>query len=79
MPQPQIRKRHSSPCLKAGAFWRDVVNGEPAIVLNAPRTNNWHVVGTLSVTVHLHADNNTIEFSNPSANGPDLDRIIVQT
>jgi hypothetical protein len=55
------------------------VNGETAIVLNAPRTNNWHVIGILSVTVHLHADNNTIEFSNPSTNGPDLDRIIVQT
>ena len=56
------------------------VNDGPAIVLHAPSMGrNWHVLGTLSVTVHLNAGKNTIQFSNPSASAPDIDRTVVSS
>ncbi len=55
------------------------VNGELETTFNVPSTPNDSTVGTDSVTVGLKAENNTIWFSNHSANdwGPDLDRIVV--
>jgi serine/threonine protein kinase len=53
------------------------VNGGPATAFNVPSTANSKVVGTLTLIVSLNAGNNTIEFSNPTADAPDIDRIIV--
>src|SRR5260370_12615575 len=53
------------------------VNGGPAIALNVAATANGDTIGTASITVNLHAGNNTIEFSNPSTPAPDIDRIVV--
>jgi transcriptional regulator with XRE-family HTH domain len=53
------------------------VNGGPAVGFNVPSTANGKVVGTLTIMVSLNAGDNTIEFSNPSACAPDIDRIVV--
>ena len=53
------------------------VNGGPAITVNYPSLANGDVTGTASITISLKAGNNTIEFSNPSAFAPDIDRIVV--
>ena len=53
------------------------VNGGPAITVNFPSLANGDVTGTASITISLEAGNNTIEFSNPSAFAPDIDRIVV--
>jgi DNA-binding MurR/RpiR family transcriptional regulator len=53
------------------------VNGESAAVLTVANTANGNTIGTASITANLHAGNNTIEFSNPSAIAPDIDRIVV--
>ncbi|HEY4035403.1 MAG TPA: hypothetical protein VGL94_15705 [Ktedonobacteraceae bacterium] len=53
------------------------VNDGPAMAFNVPNTANTKVVGTLTLIVSLNAGNNTIEFSNPTADAPDIDRIIV--
>ena len=52
-------------------------NGESAITVNYASTTNGDTIGTASITVSLNAGNNTIEFSNPSAFAPDIDRIVV--
>jgi len=53
------------------------VSSGPAIALNVAATANGDTIGTASITVNLHAGNNTIEFSNPSTPAPDIDRIVV--
>jgi hypothetical protein len=53
------------------------VNSGSAITVNFSATGSWHTVGTLSITVSLNAGNNTIMFSNSSARGPDIDKIVV--
>lgn len=55
------------------------VNGGGAVNLTFHGTNdgNWSTPYPLSVTVSLNAGNNTIEFSNSSTYGPDIDRIVV--
>jgi len=53
------------------------VNRGSAITVNFSATGSWHTVGTLSITVSLNAGNNTIMFSNSSARGPDIDKIVV--
>lgn len=40
-------------------------------------TTDFNTLGVMNVPVHLTAGANTIELSNPSANAPDIDRIIV--
>ncbi|MFJ3894873.1 glycoside hydrolase family 75 protein [Streptomyces sp. NPDC090083] len=52
------------------------VNGVKQTV-NFPETPDYNTVVTKDVTVQLKAGTNTIEFSNPSAGAPNLDRIIV--
>ena len=52
------------------------VNGVNQTV-NFPETPDYNTVVTKNVTVQLKAGNNTIEFSNPSAGAPNLDRIVV--
>lgn len=39
---------------------------------------DWTTPQTLTVTVSLNAGNNTVEFSNPSAYAPDIDKLVVQ-
>jgi hypothetical protein len=39
--------------------------------------NNWNEVQSMQLSVQLNAGNNTIEFSDPSAASPDIDRIVV--
>ncbi|HWS83641.1 MAG TPA: hypothetical protein VN207_05220 [Ktedonobacteraceae bacterium] len=52
------------------------VNGDPGIGFNVPRTAK-NIVGTFNITISLKTGNNTIEFYNPSASAPDVDRIVV--
>jgi len=52
------------------------VNGVNQTV-SFPETPDYNTVVTKDVTVQLKAGNNTIEFSNPSAGAPNLDRIVV--
>ena len=52
------------------------VNGA-AQTVSFPETPDYNTVVTKTVTVQLNAGNNTIEFSNPSAGAPNLDRIVV--
>jgi len=52
------------------------VNGEAAIELNLNGSSFDHSASTV-VSVQLHAGANTIEFSNPEQNAPDLDRIVI--
>ena len=40
-------------------------------------TGSFNTVGTTTVTVHLNAGTNTVEFANPADFGPDLDRILI--
>jgi Divergent InlB B-repeat domain/Glucodextranase, domain B len=55
------------------------VNGLPAVTQVFSPTGGWLVVGTLNLPVMLNAGTaNTILFSNPSAFGPDLDKIELQ-
>jgi len=55
------------------------INGGSAKSLSFHGTNdgNWNEVQSKSLTVQLTAGNNTILFSNPSANAPDIDQITV--
>ncbi|MFJ8141389.1 glycoside hydrolase family 75 protein [Streptomyces sp. NPDC096013] len=52
------------------------VNGVKQTV-SFPETPDYNTVVTKDVTVQLKAGNNTIQFSNPTAGAPNLDRIIV--
>ncbi|MFJ9629690.1 glycoside hydrolase family 75 protein [Streptomyces sp. NPDC101175] len=52
------------------------VNGVKQTV-SFPETPDYNTVVTKDVTVQLKAGSNTIEFSNPGAGAPNLDRIIV--
>jgi transcriptional regulator with XRE-family HTH domain len=54
------------------------VNSRSAIALQVPATDTWHTVGMLSITVSLDAGENVITFSNPSARGADIDKIVVE-
>jgi len=53
------------------------LNGGSTIALIASGTGNRTTIAVLTVTVMLHAGGNTIEFSNPWAPAPDIDRIVV--
>src|SRR5262249_1616787 len=61
----------------AGRTLYTSVNGGSGTAINVSGTGDWSTVGTVSITVSLQAGNNTIEFYNPSAMGPDIDRIVV--
>ena len=50
--------------------------GAPQTVAFTP-TGSFNTVGTTTVTLHLAAGTNTIAFANPTAYGPDLDRVLV--
>ena len=52
------------------------VNGVKQTV-SFPETPDYNTVVTKNVTVQLKSGSNTIEFSNPSAGAPNLDRIVV--
>ncbi|MFC1436982.1 glycoside hydrolase family 75 protein [Streptacidiphilus sp. N1-10] len=52
------------------------VNGVNQTV-SFPETPDYNTVVTKNVTVQLKAGSNTIEFSNPTAGAPNLDRIVV--
>ena len=54
------------------------VNGEPAMVLYAPKMNNWNTVGTISAKNTCMMDITLSSFSNPFAHAPDIDRIVVK-
>jgi carbohydrate binding protein with CBM35 domain len=51
------------------------VNGTALQTLSFTPTTDFNTVGTMTVPVPLVAGANTIELSNPSAYGPDFDRI----
>ncbi len=53
------------------------VDGGPPVSLNFPPTGGWNSVGTLVVTVALHAGGNTIAFANAKAFAPDFDRVTI--
>jgi chitodextrinase len=52
------------------------VNGTPQTV-TFTQTPDYNTIASKTVTVQLNAGTNTIEFSNPSAGAPNLDRILV--
>ncbi|MFC1419359.1 ricin-type beta-trefoil lectin domain protein [Streptacidiphilus cavernicola] len=52
-------------------------NGGNAQTVSFPETPDYNTVVTTTVTVQLKAGSNTIEFSNPTAGAPNLDRIVV--
>jgi hypothetical protein len=53
------------------------VNDGRFALLRFPATNDWETVGSLTLRVKLDSGINSIEFSNPFAPAPDIDRIIV--
>ncbi|HEY4033215.1 MAG TPA: protein kinase [Ktedonobacteraceae bacterium] len=53
------------------------VNGGPAIVFNGSPTGSFSTFATAGIAVSLNGGSNTIEFSNPNGNAPDVDKIIV--
>ncbi|HEV2375412.1 MAG TPA: NEW3 domain-containing protein [Streptosporangiaceae bacterium] len=53
------------------------VNGGTPQLLSFRSSGSWTNAGFFFVNVALNAGNNTIEFSNPTAYAPDLDRLIV--
>jgi hypothetical protein len=53
-----------------------VDDGAPQL-LSFTSTGDFNTVGTKTISLHLSAGANTIEFSNPSAYAPDFDRILV--
>ncbi len=63
----------------AGRALQMSVNGGSAVTLNFHGTNNsnWTTLQNTLVNVQLNAGANTILFSNASAYGPDLDRVII--
>ncbi len=53
------------------------VNGGTPQALSFASTGSFSATGTMTVPLALAAGNNTIEFGDPTAYTPDLDRIIV--
>ena len=53
------------------------VNGGGATTLSFPSTGDWSTVATMTLRLDLGAGPNTIELGNPSAYGPDIDRVVV--
>jgi alpha-galactosidase len=53
------------------------VNGADPQTLTFAVTTDFNTLGVMVISVHLTAGANTIEFANPSANAPDIDRILV--
>jgi hypothetical protein len=53
------------------------VDGGAPQTLSFTPTADFNTVGTMTVTAHLTAGTNTIEFYNPTAYAPDFDRILV--
>jgi Carbohydrate binding module (family 6) len=53
------------------------VDGGAPVSLTFPPTGGWSSVGTLVVTVSLHAGGNTVAFANATAFAPDFDRLTV--
>jgi alpha-galactosidase len=53
------------------------VDGGAAQTLTFAVTTDFNTLGVMNLTVRLTAGANTIAFSNPSDNAPDIDRIIV--
>jgi len=53
-----------------------VDGGAPQTLTFAP-TTDFNTLGVMNLSLHLTAGANTIEFANPSANAPDIDRILV--
>jgi hypothetical protein len=56
-------------------------NGRPGVAVVFPSTGgSWTspVVGSIKITAYLMGRNNTIQFSNSSAWGPDIDRVTAQ-
>lgn len=53
------------------------VDGGAPLTLTFAVTTDFNTLGVMNLTLHLTAGANTIEFANPSANAPDIDRILV--
>ncbi len=53
------------------------VNGGTAQTLTFAVTTDFNTLGVMNVTLHLNAGTNTVQFANPTANAPDIDRLIV--
>jgi hypothetical protein len=53
------------------------VDGGTPISLSFPPTGGWNSVGTLVVTVSMHAGGNTVAFANATAFAPDFDKVTV--
>ena len=53
------------------------MNGGPPQTVAFTPTGSFDTVGTVTLPLQLTAGNNTIEFANPTAYAPDVDRIIV--
>jgi len=53
------------------------VDGGAPQTLTFPVTADFNTLGVMNLTVHLTAGTNTIEIANPTANAPDIDRILV--
>jgi hypothetical protein len=53
------------------------VNDGRFILLRFPGTDDWETVGSLTLRIKLDGGANSIEFSNPAAYAPDIDRIVV--
>jgi len=52
-------------------------DGGAAQTISFTPTGSFHTLGTTTVVLHLTAGTNTITFATPTADGPDLDRILV--
>jgi hypothetical protein len=53
------------------------VDGGPSQTLTFAVTTDFNTLGVMNLSLHLTAGTNTIQFANPGANAPDIDRIIV--
>lgn len=53
------------------------VNDGRFMVLRFPGTNDWDTVGSLTLRIRFDSGINSLEFSNPVAYAPDIDRIVV--
>jgi alpha-galactosidase len=53
------------------------VNGVAGPTVAFPPTTDFNTLGVVNLTVHLVAGPNAIRLGNPSANAPDIDRIVV--
>jgi alpha-galactosidase len=53
------------------------VDGGAPQTLTSAVTTDFNTLGVMNLSLHLTGGANTIEFANPSANAPDIDRILV--